>query len=137
MQRFQDRIEAQLEQACAKHGFSATVKYDYSNVGTIHVHDNADSGVSFAQIGFDFQSISYKLTLTINGFCIGNGEASDFWHVLNNKLYLRAAAGNNGAPRNPPTCYSELRKALGDACDVIDGYVEDGARPYREILERA
>lgn len=83
MKSFQSRVLDKLEAEVAKFGLETSIQSDWGNTGTVLIHQPG-SITPAALIRYDFQSSSYKLTITVGGRRVpsqfGRYDYFDFYH---------------------------------------------------------
>lgn len=84
MKTAQQRIIEQIENAIgADFGLSCAQVSAYSNTGSILIYSNEDATTAFGSVAYDFQSSTYKLSITLRGrkiaSQIGRADYFDFY----------------------------------------------------------
>ncbi len=102
MKSFQQRTLESIERMAEDFGLECTQSASYGNAGQVNLHI-PDSHVPLGFIAYDFQSSTYKLSITINGrkipsqvgradyfdFYQDNDKPTRFWHALEHELTQR------------------------------------------------
>jgi hypothetical protein len=82
MQSAQQRILDAIERLANDHGIECAKSSDFANTGQVHLYQPGQTA-AFGSVGFNFQTASYTLNLTVNGRKVpsqpGRSDYFDFY----------------------------------------------------------